>query len=579
MVRSALHARLTAAAGVMALVPVLAVVPGTVSAAPSCPNLMVYGIQGTGQSAPNASTTEDTGFLSQVFKPAKAAAGALIDRAYVPYQASFGGAGPSTPGQTAPYSESVQTAGRMAEKMIAEKVAKCPDTKFGLVGYSQGAHAARGVMNDILDGKTAIKPEQVALVANFGDPGRPAAASLFPERPGQKAPSPVPGTVGSEVAKVVAAVPPVAQGGGIGPQKDVNRSVGELAGRYMSWCTNGDLACDAPTGSPLTHLVTNLIGQATLDQNDPIKSLQSIAQALTMTVVKAGSPITGGDGGAEFKGSPVSLAQRLASASDPRTPMPTSPTSLPEALGNLFRVGLIGGNAAVQAAPTKATDPMAALASAGAGNATSLRSVKQVAERGSVELVRPGSPDRTVNSVFDQLAGIGGADNGDLFSIASLTKYWDAGKAHSSYGTIAATPNGKPPTKYVADWIVAAAKDISRAKATSNTEQQQPTIPGLPILPSIDIPQITNLLNPTTTAGPATTTTPSAGRTATATARPGGGVDLGSNGALTGILPGLGGTSGSLLPDRTAGASTTTTAPSAVNVPGLGELPPFLVGK
>ncbi len=179
---------------------------------------MVYGIQGTGQSSPDADPNQDAGFLSRVLAPAMREAGEYMDRAYVPYDAGFGGA---VPGGTKPYADSVDGAVTTAEDWIKDKAADCPATKFGLVGYSQGAHAVRVVLNNIVNGKTAINADQLALVANFGDPGRPQGAPLFPGRPGQSSPSPVPGTVGDAVSQVVAAVSSTPQGGGIAPAADV----------------------------------------------------------------------------------------------------------------------------------------------------------------------------------------------------------------------------------------------------------------------------------------------------------------------------------------------------------------------
>ncbi len=53
---------------------------------------MVYAVQGTGQSSPDADPSKDAGFLSQVLHPAITAARGDMDRAYVPYDAGFGGA-------------------------------------------------------------------------------------------------------------------------------------------------------------------------------------------------------------------------------------------------------------------------------------------------------------------------------------------------------------------------------------------------------------------------------------------------------------------------------------------------------
>ena len=57
----------------------------------SCPSLFLLGVQGTGDSSSDTPVSIDGGTLSAVFVPVVSAVGqAVADRAYVPYQASFG---------------------------------------------------------------------------------------------------------------------------------------------------------------------------------------------------------------------------------------------------------------------------------------------------------------------------------------------------------------------------------------------------------------------------------------------------------------------------------------------------------
>ncbi len=444
---------------------------GAASATSTCPGLMVYGIQGTGQSSPDADPNQDAGFLSRVLAPAMREAGEHMDRAYVPYDAGFGGA---VPGGTKPYAESVDGAVTTAEDWIKDKVADCPATKFGLVGYSQGAHAVRVVLNNIVNGKTAINADQLALVANFGDPGRPQGAPLFPGRPGQASPSPVPGTVGDAVSQVVAAVSSTPQGGGIAPEADVDDTAYEaIAGRYLSSCTDGDLACDAPANAPLAHLVTNIAGQSELNPGDPLGSLSTIAEALAMTTVKTAVPVINEDIQApennleSLSYEPTqTLSQRLATASDPRTPLP----SISDALSAVIKVGTIGLNAVKTVVQTVATpETIGALAIAGATNPMAVVGIlgAKLGEA-AVALVPPATQKRWVSNAFDAFEAELGA-NKDLFEISSLLKYRDAAKQHTSYSDVAATPTGAPPTTLVADWITAAATDIAGGKTSAAT--------------------------------------------------------------------------------------------------------------
>lgn len=532
------YPRAIAATVATAVVAATALVSGTgvASAETSCPGLMVYGIQGTGQSSPDADPEQDAGFLSRVLAPAMREAGEYMDRAYVPYDAGFGGA---VPGGTKPYAESVDGAVTTAKNWIKDKATDCPATKFGLVGYSQGAHAVRVVLNDIVNGQTAIDADQLALVANFGDPGRPEGAPLFPGRPGQSSPSPVPGTVGEAVSQVIAAVPSTPQGGGIAPEADVDDTAYQaIAGRYLSSCTDGDLACDAPANAPLAHLVTNIAGQSELNPGDPLGSLSTIAEALAMTTVKTAVPLINEDIQApennleslSYEPSQT-LSQRLATASDPRTPLP----SISDALSAVIKVGTIGLNAVKTVVQTVATpETIGALAVAGATNPLAVVGIlgAKLGEA-AVALAPPATQKRWVSAAFDAFKAELGA-NKDLFEISSLLKYRDAAKQHSSYSDVAATPTGAPPTTLVADWITAAAKDIAGQETTTSTTTQTSgqLLSSYPSVPS-------SSPAPSTTSSSATTT-----------------------------------------PSTTAPASGVSEPPSASANPTVsGDLPPFMTGE
>ena len=486
--RSTTHYRRVGLAASGALASVVLVAAGATvghAAPPSqgsgCPGLMVYAIQGTGQSSPDADPAKDAGFLSQVLHPAMQAARGELDRAYVPYDAGFGGA---VAGAAVPYEQSVTGAVSKAEAWIKDKASSCPNTKFGLTGYSQGAHAVRIVLNDIVAGKTAINTEKLALVANFGDPGRPQGASLFPGKPGQETPDPVPGTSGANVSKVVASATTSAPGGGIAPQADVdNDAYKAIAGRYMSACTPGDLACDAPTDAPLAHVVANIAGQSELNPDDPVGSLSTVAQALAMTAVKTAVPVINEDVQApennleSLSYSPQqTLSQRLATASDPRTPLP----NVSDALSAIVKVGTIGFNAVKTVIQTVATPTtIAAVATAGAANPLAIVGIlgAKLGEA-AVTLVPPATQERWVSNAFDAFKAEFSA-NSQLFEVSSLLKYWDAAKQHTSYGEVAATPTGQPPTTLVANWIAAAARDIAGKGTDSAQQADANTLPWL----------------------------------------------------------------------------------------------------
>ena len=536
--------RRSAAMAFVALVPTTsAIAVGHGSAAAEqpggCPDLMVYGIQGTGQSSPDANPTEDTGFLGSIFGPALQKAQGTVDRAYIPYASSFGGVGPSTPGQNASYTESVEGAVATGAQWITEKVTECPNIHIGLVGYSQGAHAVRLLMQQVVEGKLPLKPSRLALVANFGDPTRPQGATIFPGAPSKTTPDPVPGTTGTMV-KALLTTAKGPDGGGIGPTADTKADIGEMAGRYFSMCTSGDLSCDAPSSAPLAHTVTNIAGQLTLDQGDPIKSAQTIAQALLFTTLKTVVPVINND----ISGSTLanlsytpktSIGQRLETASDPRTPLP----SLSDAVNALFKIGTIGLNAAITVGKALLTpDTIAAVAAAAATNPVAILGIVGAkVGAAALTLVPPASANRLVKEAYTTFT-TNFKENSDLLNVTSLVKFWDTEAAHKSYGTDSITPNGEPSTEFVANWIAAAGMDIA-GKSGDTTSS---TATGTP--PAFDIPT---------------------DNTATSTAAADS--DTAPLGALTGLLPDLGTTTSAAdtTTTSTTGTSpTSTTSPSAV---------------
>lgn len=473
------------------------------SSAASCPSLMVYGIQGTGQSSRTANPDLDSGWLSQVLAP-------LIDgktdvqRKYVPYNASFGGA---VPGGSKPYDESVSGAVKTTKEWINKEAAQCPKTKFGFVGYSQGGHAVKLVVNDIINGNgVSIKADDIAAVATFGEPSRPANSPLFPGAPGQTSPSPVPGAVGRTVTQLVAAMPE-ATGGGIAPQSDASVDLSAIAGRYASWCTSGDLACDAPTDSPIVHFVTNIAGQSVMNPDDPVSSLATIGEALALTTVKTAVPLINEDlqapeqNIASLSYQPQqSLSSRLAAASDPRTPLP----SIDEGIQALWKIGTIAFNAAktvVRHVANPATIGQIVLA--GATNPAAIIGIlAPKVTAAAVELVPPATTSRWVDEAFTTFQRELG-DNKDLFSITSALKLFSTASAHGSYGTVPATPTGAPPTTFVTEWLKAAAADLSGESSPTGDGSVTSTETLAPLSPTTATSQL-----PTTSTSSSPSATP-----------------------------------------------------------------------
>ncbi|WP_378731794.1 cutinase family protein [Nocardia brasiliensis] len=450
-----------ATAGTAAAVPPNPPGPSTNVALSACPALYALGIQGTGESSPDAAPSTDTGMLSTVFRPmmAKATDPGLVDRAYVPYESGFGGA---TAGGAAPYAESV-TGGLARLRSMAQTVAdRCAETRFAVVGYSQGAHVASMFAQEIGQGRGVLPADKVAAVALFADPTRNAGAPLFPGSPGKASPDPAPGTTGDQLADLAALPQAPATGGGIGPDRDRAANFGALTGRVASFCAAGDLACDAPQGAPILKAVTNVVGQSKLSGGDPIASLVSIAQALAYTSIKTATKVVNedvqGNSLANLSISPKkSISERLADAADPRTPL-----DLPGALQALLKVGMIGLNAVVTVVKTVINPAaIAELATVGLSNPpAALLSLGTKLVGAVAQLVPPTTGVRLVTQAFDAVVQ-NITDNSELLNTATWVRYWDTVQRHGAYNTATVAANGAAPTKFVADWFAAVARDIA----------------------------------------------------------------------------------------------------------------------
>lgn len=452
---------------VAALVVPAVVSPVAVAALPiahaeassDCPSLFVLAIQGTGESSEDASPTTDSGMLAQVMRPLLSMAGSMVQRAYVPYPAGFGGA---VPGAKVPFEVSAQKAVDRATAMTKQIAGRCPDTAFAYTGYSQGAYAASILLKDIGFGRGPIPAEKVAGASLFGDPTRPAGSGLFPGKDGATTPDPAPGTDGAAVEALAPREVPTATGGGIGPTKESTTTFGDLDGRVASSCEGGDLACDAPSDAPITHIVANIAGSSTLDQSDPVQSLSSIAEALAATTVKSAIPVINED----FTGETledlsyqpqVSVSKRIETASDPRTAMPT----VEDGIKALMKVGTIGLNAVVSVAKeVLQPQTLVELGTVGLANPVAALGVlgsKTLAA--TVKLVPPTTVSRWTQEAFTAVKE-NVSDNSELLDVANLTRYWQAAQQHGSYAQPTVT-GGISAAAWTAAWFASLAADLA----------------------------------------------------------------------------------------------------------------------
>ncbi|MBC7299628.1 MAG: cutinase family protein [Nocardia sp.] len=454
-------ASLSVTAGVAGAQDATPTTPSTQVSIAACPALYALGIQGTGESSPDAAPSTDTGMLSTVFRPMLAAAAdpGLVDRAYVPYEAGFGGA---VQGGAVPYTESVAGGLARLRSMAAQVTQRCPDARIAVVGYSQGAHVASLFAQEVGAGTGVLPADKLAAVALFADPTRGENAPLFPGAPDRTAPLAVPGTSGDALASVGAVHQAVAPGGGLGPQSDQTGDFGKLTGRVASFCATGDLACDAPQGAPIVRAVANLMSQSKLSGGDPIGSLTSIAQALAFTSIKTATAVVeediSGSTLAELSVAPKkSISQRLSEASDP-----SSVLDVNAAYRALLKVGMIGLEAVTTVVKTVINPAsISELATATLSNPLAGLTLLGTKLAGAVpQLVPPTTGVRLVNEAFAAVKQ-NVTDNAELLDITTWVRYWATLQRHDAYSRMGVGADGATPTRYVGEWFAALARDVA----------------------------------------------------------------------------------------------------------------------
>ncbi|MAU80845.1 MAG: hypothetical protein CME34_03040 [Gordonia sp.] len=496
---------LSATAAALAVVGGVTVGPGTAAAAQACAPLYVVGVPGTGETSAAGSTDLSSGMLGTITRPLASLAGSLTEDVAVPYDAGFGGA---VAGGDMPYAQSVAQGITRLSSTLTQIAEKCDETQFALTGYSQGAQVVSMTAKKIGQGEGPVEASRVAGVALLGNPVRQAGAPTFSG--GGDRPEPPSGSPTGSLANIPSYTAPTADGGGIGPTADTVGDYGQLNGRVGDFCTPGDLACDAPSGSPLVHVVTNLAGSSKLDQDDPVGTLASVATALGSTAIKAGVDVVNEDVSGDTVDSlsytpSEPLSQRLAEASDPRSPMP----DLNETVNALIKVGTIGFNAVKTVVRTVFTpDTIAQVAAVGLANpAAALGVLAAKIPAAVVQLVPPSTVSRWADEAF-QAVKTEVTANSDLLDLTNLVSYWNAGNTHQSYGRASVSPATPSPALYIAQWFAALAHDAAgedsftpyRSDGVLNYDTSSGTSESSVFSPSV--PPVSTSSAPTTSLDP-----------------------------------------------------------------------------
>ncbi|PTR25826.1 Cutinase [Rhodococcus sp. OK519] len=268
------------------------------------------------------------------------------------------------PADMSSYENSVNTGVANTESVIKAIRASCPDTKFAIVGYSEGADVARRVAMNVGHQEAddagrygIVDPANVVGVVILADAGRADGQGPFP---GSKNPFTNPDGFDTKYQNGRNPVP------GQGALPDTGGSdFGALAGRIASFCSDGDLTCAAPQNISLLQLVVNVGRQLNVDalERDQLTVATGIdvATVLSRIALDAFADIGSQP---DWMQSDETFLDVLIKVSDPSYTRPTAtPTTSPSPTGDTGEPSDISDTTPVSGETDSiATDKMSPLA-------------------------------------------------------------------------------------------------------------------------------------------------------------------------------------------------------------------------
>lgn len=205
-----------------------------------------------------------------------------VSRSYVNYPATAGGAffpgaAQANPGDATAYVDSMNIGVVWANDQIRAVADRCPGTKIGLMGYSQGGEVVANVTKAIGAGRGPVPADRVVLSVLFATPTRAAASPL------QVAGHDAVGTGGVKEATRGLSAYPTPDGGGISVDKTGIAGFGAVADRVVSWCLNGDVVCGLPVDSTTARALVGIAEDTSV--GDPVGTVKRLADGLGQALV------------------------------------------------------------------------------------------------------------------------------------------------------------------------------------------------------------------------------------------------------------------------------------------------------
>lgn len=411
--------------------------PAIAHAAPTkCAATFNLFIPGTWETNESADPAEPVGMLKPVADALRSAHGSEAEIYTLPYMARAFDNGHT-------YADSKADALAKSKQVLSKVENTCPNTKFTIVGYSQGADAAGDLASEIGNGTGPIDAGRVLAVGLLADPGA--------------------GTKGS------ATVGPRTSGHGIADPRP--QGMGALSGRVASICDPGDLYCSIEkSSSPLLGSLGSILTKSPSAATDTVAGGTSqLATALTANFSGSDLPA--------LAANVAALGQQLAEPAVDIKQVAVAATSIAKTLAPLADL-LDSGAANPQANGQLAAAPV---------GTAEYNASEILTKAGQSDLTAALDTATKLADTATTLTGSRGSDGGDSLRLPSTsTEVQTLTKAAESLG-VQVAPLASTPS----DALTSATSVLSVLKPTVVVNQVLGVVTGVT---SLDMPGILNNL-------------------------------------------------------------------------------------
>lgn len=225
-----------------------------------CADLIVKSVPGTWETEENMNPRTDAGMMGAFNEQLRDIAkkqDVTVDAQIVPYPAKFGGLAKPITGDTMTYEQSRDIGIKNTISALAKDMDRCPDSKFAVGGFSQGADVAGDVMEAIAyDKAQGVDADKMIAGLIYADPKRAPSTKNYNNTKSEQNLGKIIREENSEQLISEHNVP----GGGI---MGVQRDMGDMGENIFTFCLDGDAVCALPkSANGITGTSAVLAGDA-----------------------------------------------------------------------------------------------------------------------------------------------------------------------------------------------------------------------------------------------------------------------------------------------------------------------------